>query len=439
LPQFPIYLDNHSTTRVDPRVVEAMIPYFSEVFGNAGSTTHRLGQAAKTAVDAARQKIAAGLHAAAREIVFTSGATESNNLAIRGVAERLSAKGRHIISLTTEHPSVLEPLEKLAGRGFKITLLPVTQAGSKKSGLVEPERVAETIRPDTILISVMLANNEIGAIQPLAEIGRLCKERGVLLHSDATQAVGKIKVDVEHLQVDLMSFSAHKIYGPKGIGALYVRKTGPRVKLDSQIDGGGQEFGTRSGTLNVPGIVGFAKALELCLSDLPVEQERLRTMRNRLFEGITGGVPGVSLNGPAIEISPLRSPTGAARSQVDWSAGTTKCSGPASISSPLPLGEGPGVRAECRLAGNLNLSFGQVDGETLLIKMPEIALSSGSACSSATPEPSRVLRALGVSTETARGSIRFGLGRFNTPEEVEYVIPRVIETVAELRKMIDLA
>jgi cysteine desulfurase len=302
----------------------------------------------------------------------------------------------------------------------------VTPAGSEKSGLTEPELVAEALRPDTILVSVMLANNEIGAIQPLAEIGRLCKQRGVLLHSDATQAIGKIEVDVERLQVDLMSFSAHKIYGPKGVGALYVRKTGPRVKLESQSDGGGQEFGVRSGTLNVPGIVGFAKALELCLLDLPGEQERLRTMRNRLFEGITAELTGVSLNGPAFDISPLQA-TGTERSVVDWSAGTTEWSG-------------PGERVEeRRLPGNLNLSFAQVDGETLLIKMPEVALSSGSACSSATPEPSHVLRALGVSTETARGSIRFGLGRFNTPEEVEYVIPRVIETVTELRKMIDLA
>jgi cysteine desulfurase len=393
---FPIYLDNHATTQVDSRVVEAMMPYFTEVFGNAGSTTHEFGHAAKRAVDAARERIAASIRAAAREIVFTSGATESNNLAIRGVAERLGDKGRHIISVATEHPSVLDPLAKLGRRGFEITLLPVIPAGNELAGCIDPKQVAEAIRPDTILVSVMLANNEIGAIQPLAEIGRLCKDRGVLLHSDATQAVGKIAVDVEQLHIDLMSFSAHKIYGPKGVGALYVRKTGPRVKLESQIDGGGQESRVRSGTLNVPGIVGFSKAVELCTQELLVEQQRLRSMRDRLFEGITSELSGVVSNGP-------------------------------------------GVKADCRLPGNLNLSFSRVDGETLLIKMPDIALSSGSACSSATPEPSHVLRALEESNETARGSIRFGLGRFNTPEEVEYVIHRVAETVTSLRSMVDMA
>ena len=390
-----IYLDNHATTRVDPRVVEAMLPYFTEVFGNPGSSTHSFGHEAKTAVDEARERIAAGIDAAAREIVFTSGATESNNLALRGIAERLAEKGRHIVSVATEHPSVLDPLEKLGRGGFEITLLPVIPAGDERAGCIDAEQVAAAIRPDTILVSVMLANNEIGAIQPVAEIGRVCKQRGVLLHSDATQAVGKIAVDVEQLQVDLLSFSAHKIYGPKGIGALYVRKSGPRVKLESQIDGGGQEFGLRSGTLNVPGIVGFAKAIDLCMIDLPADQERLRAMRDRLFEGIAAGLSGVVLNGP-------------------------------------------GLMADCRLPGNLNLSFDRVDGETLLIKMPDIALSSGSACSSATPEPSHVIRALGVSNDVARGSIRFGLGRFNTPEEVEHVIRRVIETVTTLRAMLDM-
>ncbi|MCC6124334.1 MAG: cysteine desulfurase, partial [Pirellulales bacterium] len=298
----PIYLDNHATTPVDPRVVEAMLPYFTEVFGNAGSTTHPFGHAAKKTVEDSRERIAAGIRAAVREIVFTSGATESNNLAIRGVAGQFGSKGRHIISVATEHPSVLEPLEKLERRGFEITLLPVIPAGDERAGCIDARQVAESIRSDTILVSIMLANNEIGAIQPLAEIGRLCKDRGVLLHSDATQAVGKIAVDVEELQVDLMSFSAHKIYGPKGVGALYVRKSGPRVKLESQIDGGGQESGTRSGTLNVPGIVGFAKALELCSIDLPGEQFRLQTMRNRLFAGITAELSGVSLNGPAIAL-----------------------------------------------------------------------------------------------------------------------------------------
>jgi cysteine desulfurase len=417
--QLPLYLDNHATTPVDPRVVEAMMPFFTEVFGNAGSTTHVFGHAAKRAVEAAREQIAARIHAAAREIVFTSGATESNNLAIRGVAERLSNVGRHIVSVATEHPSVLEPLEKLNRRGFEITLLPVAVAGGERAGCIDPAQVAAAIRPDTILVSVMLANNEIGAIQPLAEIGRLCKERGVILHSDATQAVGKIDVDVVQLQVDLMSFSAHKIYGPKGVGALYVRKTAPRVKLESQIDGGGQESSTRSGTLNVAGIVGFAKALELCMLDLPGEQTRLRAMRNRLFDGISAELPGVLLNGPAIVGWDKQSAV--PPSDLFDNGGTALC-----LSHP-----------NNRLPGNLNLSFDRVDGETLLIKMPEVALSSGSACSSATPEPSHVLQALGVSNETARGSIRFGLGRFNTPEEVEYVIRRVVETVTSLRAMVD--
>jgi cysteine desulfurase len=394
MPAYMIYFDNHSTTRVDPRVVEAMLPYFAETYGNAGSSTHAFGHAAKRAVEESRERIAASIHATAREIVFTSGATESNNLAIRGVAEAWSSKGRHLVSAATEHPSVLEPLEKLRRRGFEITLLPVIPASSDRAGCIDPDRIAEAIRPDTILVSIMLANNEIGAIHPLAEIGRICKQRGVLLHSDATQAVGKIAVDVEQLQVDLMSFSAHKIYGPKGVGSLYVRKSGPRVKLESQIEGGGQESRLRSGTLNVPGLVGFAKALELCLLDLPGEQARLRTLRDRLHVGIAAELSGVVLNGPA-----------------------------------------PGI---ARLPGNLNLSFHRVDGETLLIKMPDIALSSGSACSSATPEPSHVLRALGVSNETARGSVRFGLGRFNTPEEVEHVIRRVVETVTSLRKMIEM-
>jgi cysteine desulfurase len=389
-----IYLDNHATTQVDPRVVEAMTPYFTDFFGNAGSSTHGFGHEAKRAVEESRERIAASIGAASREIVFTGGATESNNLALRGAAHKLAAKGRHIVSATTEHPSVLAPLEKLGREGFEITLLPVIPAGDARSGCLDAEQVARAIRPDTILVSVMLANNEIGAIHPLAEIGRICKERGVLLHSDATQALGKIDVDVGRLHVDLMSFSAHKIYGPKGVGALYVRKSGPRVKLESQIDGGGQEFGLRGGTLNVPGIVGFAKAVELCLAEMSEERERLRSLRDRLFEGIAGGLPGVMLNGPELN-------------------------------------------ADYRLPNNLNLSFDRVDGETLLIKMPEIALSSGSACSSATPEPSHVLLALGLSNEMARGSIRFGLGRFNTPEEVECVIGRVVETVAFLRSLVE--
>jgi cysteine desulfurase len=376
-------------------VIEAMTPFFGEIYGNAGSTTHGFGHAAKQAVEAARESIAASVHAAPREIVFTSGATESNNLALRGVADRWNGKGRHIVSVTTEHPSVLEPLEKLARRGFEVTLLPVTTAGSEWAGCIDAEQVAEAIRPDTILVSVMMANNEIGVIQPIAEIARICNDRGVLFHSDATQAVGKIEVDVERLQVDLLSFSSHKIYGSKGAGALFVRKNSRRTKLESQIDGGGQETGHRSGTLNVPGIVGFAKALEIAVKEMPGEQNRLHTLRDRLFEGITAKVSGVRLNGPRLA-------------------------------------------DDMRLPGNLNLAFENVDGETLLIEMPEIALSSGSACSSTTPEPSHVLRSLGLSGELARSSIRFGLGRFNTPEEVEYAICRIGDAVVKLRGMIDL-
>ena len=389
----PIYLDNHAATRLDARVLEAMLPYFSQTFGNPGSSTHSFGRAAHEAVDAARQQIAAGIGAQPNEIVFTSGATESNNLAIRGVAERRHRKGRHLLSVTTEHPSVLDPLRKLAGRGFEVTLLRVVQAPDGRAGLITAGQVAEAIRDDTILVSIMLANHEIGAIPPLAEIGRLCKQRGVLLHTDATQAVGKIPVHVGELQVDLMSFTAHKMYGPKGIGALYVRRSAPRVRLEPLIDGGGQQWGLRSGTLNVPGIVGLAKALELCLRDLPDESARLRRLRDQLYRGLESNLPEVSLNGPALD---------------------------------LP---------DSRLPGNLNVQFPGVAGETLLINMPELALSSGSACTSASPEASHVLLGLGLSETAAQSSVRFGLGRSNTEEEVEYAIGRVTDTVARLRSM----
>jgi cysteine desulfurase len=395
--QFPIYLDNHSTTRVDPRVVEAMLPYFAEVYGNPGSTSHAFGAAAKDAVDAAREMIAAAVGARAKEIVWTSGATESNNLAIRGVAERHNARGKHVVSVATEHPAVLDPLAKLAQRGYEITLLPVIPSPDPRAGLIRVEQLAAAIRDDTILVSVMLANNEIGAIQPMAEIGRLCKQRGVLLHTDATQAVGKIPVDVEALGVDLMSFSAHKIFGPKGVGALYVRGRNPRVRMEPQIDGGGQEGGLRSGTANVPGIVGFARALELCLAELSAETARLSGLRDRLFAGLSAGVRDVTLNGPALD---------------------------------LP---------ELRLPGNLNVSFGLVEGESLMLQMRDIALSSGSACTSARPEPSHVLRSLGLSDDAVRGSLRFGLGRFNTAEEIEFVVARTRESVDRLRAMSSMA
>jgi cysteine desulfurase len=390
--QLPIYMDNHATTRIDPRVLEAMLPYFTETFGNSGSTTHSFGHAAKEAVDTARHEIAAAIGARPKEIIFTSGATESNNLAIKGVAERQSRRGKHIISVVTEHPAVLDPLKKLAQHGFEVTLLPVTQSPSERAGMICVEQVAEALREDTILVSVMLANNEIGAIQPVAEIGRLCHERGVLLHSDATQAVGKIPVDVEQLHVDLMSFTAHKIYGPKGIGALYVR-SGGQARPEPILDGGGQERGLRSGTLNTPGIVGFCRALQLCLMDLPGEAARLRELRDGLYAGLTAAISGVALNGPA-------------------------------LSPP-----------ELRLPGNLNVSFAYVDGEALLMNMREVALSSGSACTSATPEPSHVLRSLGPSDDVVRSSVRFGLGRFNTAEEVEFTVAKAAETIGSLRKM----
>jgi cysteine desulfurase len=393
----PIYLDNHATTRVDPRVVEAMLPYFTETYGHAGSASHAFGAAAKDAVEDARERVAAAIGARAKEIVWTSGSTESNNLAIRGVAEKHAARGRHIISVATEHPAVLDPLAVLARHGYEVTLLPVIPAPDPRAGLIEVEQLAAAIRKDTILVSIMLANNEIGAIQPLAEIGRLCHERGVLLHSDATQAVGKIPVDIQSLGVDLMSFTAHKIYGPKGIGALYVRSRGPRVRLESQIDGGGQEGGLRSGTANVPGIVGFARALELCLAELPTEAVRLAGLRDRLCAGLSAGLSDVLLNGPALDL------------------------------------------AGARLPGNLNVSFGLVEGEAVMLEMREIALSSGSACTSARPEPSHVLRALGLPEDAVRGSLRFGLGRFSTIEEIEYTTSRAVESVTRLRAMSSMA
>lgn len=393
-PSHPIYMDNHATTRVDPRVLEAMLPYFTETFGNPASTTHSFGWTAKDAVAAARESIAAAIGARPKEIIFTSGATESNNLAIRGVAERANRKGNHLVSVVTEHPAVLDPLERLGRRGYELTLLPVIPSPRAESGRIRPEQVEEAIRPDTILVSVMLANNEIGAIHPLEEIGRICRARGVLLHSDATQAVGKIPVDVDRLGVDLMSFTAHKIYGPKGIGALYVRRR-PPLRLEPLLLGGGHEGGLRSGTLNVPGIIGFARAIELCMEEMPHESVRLRGLRDGLYEGIVAALPDVSLNGAALVPA--------------W-----------------------------RLPGNLNLSFGNLDGETLLLNMKDLAVSSGSACTSAKPEPSHVLRALGIGDERTRGSLRFGLGRFNTAEEVDEAIGMVTETVLRLRKMSSL-
>ena len=398
MPQLPIYLDNHATTRVDPRVVEAMAPYWTEVFGNPGSTSHSFGDAARAAVEAARESIAGAVGASPREIVFTSGATESNNLAIRGVAERQRRRGDHLISVTTEHRAVLDPLSRLERGGFRVTLLGVEQAGSPRAGWLDPQRVADAIADDTLLVSVMLANNEIGIVQPLAEIAAICRASGVLLHCDATQAVGKLPVDVAALGIDLMSFTAHKLYGPKGVGALYVRRGEGGVRLVPQIDGGGQEHGLRSGTLNVPGIVGFARALELCLAELSTEAARLAELRRRLFTGLQHAIDGVTLNGPALD-------------QV------------AADGSPL------------RLPGNLNVSFARVDGEALMMNMGSVAVSSGSACTSANPEPSHVLRALGMNDDATRASLRFGIGRFNTPDEIDYAIRATADTVTRLRQL----
>lgn len=412
----PVYMDNHATTRVDPRVVEVMLPYFTEKIGNAGSTTHSFGFNAKAAVDESRKIIASAIGAKAKDIVFTSGATESNNLAICGAAEKLSSKGKHLISVATEHPSVLEPLEKLGRRGFEVTLLPVIPSPNDHAGLIQIEQLADALRDDTILVSVMLANNEIGVIQPLAEIGRICKEQGVLLHTDATQAVGKIPVDVDELQVDLMSFTAHKIYGPKGIGALYVRHSNPQTRLDPLIVGGGQESGLRSGTLNVPGIVGFARAIELCLQEMPDEQIRLRQLRDRLYQGLTSALSGVSLNGPSLGDCP--------NSHRDC--------------PNFRPDENGTVPFLLRIPGNLNLSIDDVAGETLLLNLNDLALSTGSACTSANPEPSHVLQALALSEEQILGSVRFGLGRFNTAEEVDFAIGKIAETVTRLRSMLKI-
>jgi cysteine desulfurase len=389
----PIYLDNHATTRVDPRVVAAMLPYFSQTYGNAGSTSHSFGWDAKEAVDSARQVIAQQIGASPREIVFTSGATESNNLALRGVCERRRRRGDHIISVVTEHKAVLDPLRRLSHRGFEVTLLPVTQAGSPQAGRIDVQRVADAIREDTLLVSVMLANNEIGVLQPVDELAGVCRQHGIVLHTDATQAVGRLPVDVGQLGVDLLSFSAHKLYGPKGIGALYVRRSSPPLRLEPQIDGGGQEHGLRSGTLNVPGIVGFAEAVALCAAEMPEERRRIARLRDRLFVGLNSAVDNVVLNGP-------------------------------SLSDPL-----------LRLPGNLNCSFGQVEGEALMMSMRDVAVSSGSACTSANPEPSHVLRALGLSDDQTRSSLRFGVGRFNTEEEIDFAVTLVSEAVQRLRRL----
>ena len=383
--KLPIFLDNHSTTPMDPRVLETMLPYFVEKFGNAASRNHVFGWVAEEAVENARKQIAKLIKADPKEIVFTSGATESDNLALKGVLEMYKEKGNHVITSSTEHRAVLDTAKSLEAKGLAtVTYLPVD-----KQGMVNPQDVRNAITDKTILISAMLANNEIGTINPVQEIGKIAKEKGILFHCDATQGIGKIPIDVQAMGIDLMSFSAHKIYGPKGIGALYVRKKNPRVRIAAQMDGGGHERGMRSGTLPVPLIVGFGKACELCEQEMVAESVRLMKMRDRLQAGIMTALDECYLNGH---------PTN-------------------------------------RLPGNLNISFAYVEGESLLMGMKDIALSSGSACTSATLEPSYVLRALGVGTELAHSSIRFGLGRFNTDEEIDYTIKKVIEIVTKLREM----
>lgn len=389
-----IYMDNHSTTRVDPRVVEVVVSAMSEEYGNAGSTSHVFGWAAREAVDFARETIAAAIGAEANEIVFTSGATESNNLAIRGVIERPRRKsGDHVVTVSTEHKAILDPLARLERQGFEVTYLAPAGQGAANAGQVSVEQVAAAIRDDTALVSIMLANNEIGVLQPLAEIAAVCRQRGVPLHTDATQAVGKIPVDVATLDIDLMSFSAHKIYGPKGVGALWVRRRPRQVRLAAQIDGGGQEQGLRSGTLNVPGIVGFARALQICHEQLGAEAQRIGALRDALYEGLSQRIEGVELNGP-------------------------------------PLSD-RGVR----LYNNLNLAFAGVDGEALMLATKRLAVSSGSACTSVNAEPSHVLRALGLSEDRTRSSLRFGLGRFNTAADVAAAVELVATAVQQLREL----
>jgi cysteine desulfurase len=382
--QTPIYLDNNSTTRVDPRVVEAMLPYFTEVYGNAASRSHPFGWSAEDAVENARNQVARVFGADPKEIIFTSGATESNNLAIKGIAEMYADKGDHIITAVTEHKAVLDACKHLEKDGKKVTYLEV-----KPDGMIDLEELRNAITDKTILVSIMTANNEIGVVQPMAEIGKICRERGVLLHSDAVQAYGKIPMDVNAMNIDLASITAHKIYGPKGIGVLYVRRRNPRVRLTAQMDGGGHERGFRSGTLNVPGIVGFGKAAELMQQEMEDESKRLTTLRERMLTGLKDAIDEAYVNGSL----------------------------------------------EHRLPGNLNVSFNYVEGESLLMGLKDVALSSGSACTSASLEPSYVLKALGVGDELAHSSLRFGLGRFTTEEEVDYVVRRVIHEVSRLREM----
>ena len=378
----PIFLDNHSTTPVDPRVLDEMLPFFTLRFGNAASRNHSFGWEAEKAVDQARGQVARLIHCDPKEIIFTSGATESNNIALKGIAESYREKGNHLITVVTEHKSILDTMKRIEKGGFDITYLPVDSHGR-----IDPNAVRAAITPKTILISVMIANNEIGVIQPISEISKIAKEKGVLVHSDAAQAVGKIPVDVQEMGIDLLSLSAHKMYGPKGVGALYLRRGNPRIRVSPLIDGGGHERGIRSGTLNVPGIVGLGKAAELCEKEMDAEGVRLSRLRDRLKEIIFGQLDEVYLNGHPKE----------------------------------------------RLPHNLNISILHVEAESLLLAVSEIAISLGSACTTGTVAPSYVLRALGLSHDLAHASIRFGLGRFNTDSDLEYAGQRIVEAAKRLR------
>lgn len=382
-----IYLDHHATTPVDPRVLERMLPFFGDAFGNASSRNHVFGWKAEEAVEAARSQVAALIGASAREIIFTSGATEANNLAILGLAAAFEGTPkRHLITQATEHKAVLDPMRYLAKRGWRVTELPVDT-----SGRVEPAAVEAAIEPDTLLVSVMTVNNEVGTVQPVSEIGALCKRRGVFFHTDAAQGLGKVPLHVQEAGVDLLSISAHKMYGPKGVGALYVRRRDPRVTLEPMVLGGGHERGLRSGTLNVPGIVGLGEAARICASEAAEENARVRALRDQLWGGIQENVRGVHLNGP--ELGPERHP------------------------------------------GNLNVFFEGVEAEPLIMAMRGVAVSSGAACASATLEPSHVLRALQIPAERAHGSLRFGLGRFNTGQEVGRVVELIAQKVEQVRAL----
>ncbi|MEO8260700.1 MAG: IscS subfamily cysteine desulfurase [Acidobacteriota bacterium] len=382
--KLPIYMDYHATTPADPRVVEAMMPYFTEHFGNAASRNHPFGWQAEEAVDKARKQVADLIGAHPKEIVFTSGATESDNLAIKGVAEMYREKGNHVITCVTEHKAVIDTCKRLEKDGYRVTYLPV-----QKDGLVNLDDVRNAISDKTILISIMTANNEIGVIQPIAEIGAIAKAKGVLFHTDAVQAVGKVPFNVNELKVDMASITAHKMYGPKGVGALYVRRRNPRVLLAPIIDGGGHERGMRSGTLNVTGIVGFGKAAELCMQEMAGESQRLSKLRDRLNDRLHKGLDEIYINGSMAH----------------------------------------------RLPHNLNISFAYVEGESLLMGINDVAVSSGSACTSASLEPSYVLKALGAGDDLAHSSIRFGLGRFSTEDEVDYVADKLTQVVTRLREM----